>query len=148
MKSLLILVFIFVFVSTNSVIISQNKDFVVGAAIGFYGVHIEGDINEMYSSSNGTFWGHGGLSIALNVKRDFTKNMYGTFELRAIQKGSIYEFVSPYGTQAFEVIKLRYIEIPLLIGVKINLKKKYLLAETGFAYARMISSKMLVNDLK
>lgn len=79
-----ILIFLFVFVSTNSAIISQNKDFVVGAAIGFYGVHIEGDINEMYSSSNGTFWGHGGLSIALNVKRDFTKNVYGTFELRAI----------------------------------------------------------------
>lgn len=120
----------------------------MGAAVGFYGVHINGEINEMYSSSNGTLWGNGGLSIALNVKRDFTKNVYGAFELRAIQKGSIYEFVTFYGTQAFEVIKLRYIEIPVLVGVKINLNKRYLLAETGFAYARMISSKMLVNDLK
>ncbi len=125
---------------------SQNREFIVGSMVGFYGIHIEGGIKEMYSPSNGTISGTGGLSIGFNVKRNFSKNIYGVFDLRYIRKGSIFEFLNPYGMQAFVSIKLDYIEIPLLIGFKINLKKKYLFTESGFAYGKMISSKMLVSE--
>ncbi len=125
---------------------SQNHEFIVGALMGFYGIHIEGDVENLYSSSNGTFWGTGGFSAGLNVKRNFSKNIYGAFEIRYIRKGSLYEFISIVGTQAYESIRLDYIEFPLLFGFRINLKKKHLFAETGFAYARLINSKMLVSD--
>jgi hypothetical protein len=126
---------------------AQDNEFIVGAALGFYGVHITGDIAEMYSSTNGDISGTGGLSFGLNVKHDFSKSIYGAFEIRYSQKGSIYRFTTSYGTNAFERIYLNYIEVPVLIGFKIELKKKYLLAETGFAYARLVSSKMDVSDL-
>jgi len=136
---------LFLFVSSID-LQSQNKEFIVGGMIGFYGIHIEGDVENLYSSSNGTFWGTGGFSAGFNVKRYFSKNIYGAFELRYIRKGGLYEFVSNVGIQAYESIKLDYIEFPLLFGVKANLKKKYLLIETGLAYARLINSKMLVSD--
>ncbi len=127
---------------------SQNKEFIVGAIMGFYGIHIEGDVEHLYSSSDGTFWGTGGFSGSLNVKRDFTKSIYGAFEIRYSIKGSLYEFISDVGLQAYETIKLHYIEFPLIFGVKTNLKKRYLLLETGIAYARLVNSKMLVSDFK
>jgi len=106
--------------------------------MGFYGIHIEGDVEHLYSSSDGTFWGTGGFSAGLNVKRYFSNNIYGAFELRYSRNGGLYEFISPVGTQAYESVKLDYIEFPLLFGVKANLKKKYLLIETGMAYANKI----------
>jgi len=118
----------------------------MGAMIGFYGIHIEGDVAHLYSSSNGTFWGTGGLSAGLNVKRNFSKNIYGAFEIRYIRKGGLYEFISNIGLQAYETIKLQYIEFPIIFGFKANLKIKYLLVETGLAYARLINSKMMVSD--
>jgi len=125
---------------------SQDRDFVAGTALGFYGIHIQGDIREMYSSTSGTIWGTGGLSFGLNVKRHLTNSLYGALELRYARKGSLYEFVTIHGTQGFESIKLDYIELPLLLGIRIKLKKRYLLFETGFAYARLIKAKMLVNS--
>jgi len=117
----------------NPDIKSQNREFIVGGMIGFYGIHIEGDVENLYSSSDGTFWGTGGFSAGLNVKRNFSKDISGAFEIRYIRKGGLYEFISNVGTQAYESIRLDYIEFPLLFGVKANLKKKYLLIETGLA---------------
>jgi outer membrane protein with beta-barrel domain len=141
-------ILIIIIFTINSSTISQNRDFIVGSIIGLYGVHIEGEIMEVYSSSNGELSGPCGLSIGLNVKRNFSNNIFGAFELRYISKGSIFEFISNYGTPIYEVIRLNYIEIPILFGTKINLGKKYLLFETGLSYARWINSKMLVSDLK
>ncbi len=125
---------------------SQNREFIVGSMVGFYGIHIEGEIEEMYSHSNGAISGMGGLSFGFNVKRSFSENIYGVFDLRYIRKGGLFEFLNPYGLQAFVSINLDYIEIPLLIGFKINLKKKYVFAESGLAYAKMLSSKMLASE--
>ena len=112
---------------------AQNREFVVGVMLGFYGIHIEGNVEQLYSSSNGTFWGTGGISAGLNVKRNFSKGFYGAFEIRYSKKGGLYEFISSYNTQAYESIKLQYIEFPILLGVKANLKQKYFLLETGLA---------------
>jgi len=138
---------IILLLTTGQDLLSQKNEFVVGAALGFYGVHITGDIQEMYSPTNGDISGTGRISIGLNVKHDFGKNVYGALEIRYSHKGSIYRFTTSYGTNAFERIYLHYIEIPVMMGVKINLKNKYLLAETGFSFARLVSSKMDVSDL-
>jgi hypothetical protein len=131
----------------SSVVRSQNKEFIVGAVIGFYGIEIKGDIKNMYSPTHGKVWGTGALSAGLNVKHNFSKIIYGALEIRYIHKGSIYEFISNEGSRAFESIRLNYFEIPVSIGFTIKLKKKHLLIETGFAYARMFSSKMLLSSL-
>ena len=127
---------------------SQNKEFIVGGMIGFYGIHIEGDVKQLYSSSNGTFWGTGGFSTGLNVKYNFSKSIFGAFEMRYSKKGGLYEFISNVGLQAYESIKLQYIEFPVLFGINANLKKRYLLIETGLAYSRLINAKLLVSDFK
>lgn len=145
MKKKLVLLTIILFAQAN--VFSQNKEFIVGVLVGFYGVHIQGDIDEVYSPTNGDFYGTGGLSGGFNVKRYFSKTVYGEFEIRYIRKGSIYDFVTDYGIQAFESIRLDYIELPLLVGFKINFKKKYLLIETGLAYGRKVYSRMEISDL-
>jgi len=144
LKSLLISIVITL--AANSVAMSQNREFTVGTIIGFNGVHIQGEIKDIYSPSNGKLWGTGGFSFGFNVKREFSKNTYGAFEMRYSRKGSLYEFITICGTRGYESIRLDYIELPILFGLKINLNKKYLFFETGLSYARLINSKMSVND--
>jgi hypothetical protein len=143
----LICLFIVAFFTMTFLIRAQNNEFLVGAVIGFYGIENKGDIKSMYSQSNGTISGTGGFSFGLNVKHDFSKNIYSALELRYIRKGSIYTFITTFGTMSWESIKLNYIEIPLLAGLRINLKKKPLFVETGIAYAMVLSSKVLVSEL-
>jgi len=131
----------------SSVAKSQNREFIIGSLIGFYGIENKGEIKDMYSQSNGKVWGTGGISAGLNVKHGFSKNSYGALEIRYIRKGSIYEFISSTGMGASESIHLNYFEIPLSFGLTIKLKKKYLLFEAGLAYARMFSSKMVISSL-
>jgi len=92
--------FLFLSLTITQVAKSQNGEFVVGAAVGIYGIHIVGDIDKMYSQTGGEMSGTGGYSIGFNVKRYFSKNTYGAFELRYIRKGSIYEFITSVGTVA------------------------------------------------
>jgi hypothetical protein len=128
---------------------SQNRDFIVGSLIGFYGIENRGDIQDAYYPlSNGSISGNGGLSYGLNVKHDLSKHIYGAIELRYCRKGSIYTFLSTNGTQSFHAIRLDYIEIPLSIGFKIKMKKKTLFAETGLAYARLFSSRMKIGEIQ
>jgi hypothetical protein len=134
------------FYSSGSSAHAQNKRFIAGSMVGFYGIHIQGDIREMYSSTNGIIWGTGGYSFGLNVKRYFGNSFYGGLELRYMRKGSLFEFITSHGTQGFESIKLDYIEIPLVAGIVLQLKRKYLLIESGIAYARLFKARMLVND--
>jgi len=115
--------------------------------IGFYGVHINGDIYDVYSPTNGKVSGKGGLSFGLNARRDFSEKIYGAFELRYMRKGSVYEFVSPYGSQAYESIVLHYIEVPLIFGYKVPVRKKSVLLEAGLVYGRLVSPEMSVSDL-
>jgi hypothetical protein len=139
----LILTFLISFASSYA----QDREFVVGSMIGFYGIHQMGEIESLYSQTAGDVGGTGDLSLGLNVRRDISQRFFLAFELRYIRKGSIYSFISNYSTQAFESIRLDYIEIPFLTGYKIPISKKYLIAETGIAYARLVSSKMMISDL-
>lgn len=143
-KSVLILsIFIF---AIHFIGLSQKQEFILGPFIGFYGVHVEGEIENMYSPTNGTISGNGGLSFGLNVKRYFSKTIYAELELRYMQKGSIYQFTTSYGTSAFETLHLDYIEIPILFGMDIKLKKKRLFFETGIAYGVLVRSELAVSE--
>jgi len=133
--------------SVNTAVISQNKDFVMGAFMGFYGIENRGDIKDMYSNINGNISGTGGLSFGINVKHDFSKNIFGALELRYIRKGSIKTILTSTGSRSWESIRLDYIEAPLLAGIKINTKKKPYFIETGFAYARLFKARVLVSEL-
>ena len=136
------LLFLLFFLATPPVK-SQNKAFIAGAFIGFYGIEIKGQIKDMYSP--GKISGKGGFSFGFNVKRDFSKKFYGALEMRYIQKGSINTIITYAGSQSWEAIHLGYIEVPLSVGLKIKLKKKQLYFESGLAYARMIISKMMLS---
>ncbi|MBU8893372.1 MAG: PorT family protein [Bacteroidales bacterium] len=129
-----------------STVFAQKKGFEAGIFFGLNGIHIEGDNEVLYNSSNGTIWGTGGISAGLSVKRGFARNLYWSFDLRYIRKGSIYEFTNVQGVRDFESIKLDYAELPVLIGYKTNIGKRYLYIEMGAAVAKLLNSEKLVSD--
>jgi Outer membrane protein beta-barrel domain len=125
---------------------TQKRGFDAGIFFGLNGIHIEGDNEVLYNSSNGTIWGTGGLTAGLTVKRTFVENFYWSFDLRYIRKGSIYEFTNVLGIQDFESIKFDYAELPVLIGYKAELEKRYLYLELGAAIAKLLNSQKLISD--
>ncbi len=44
---------------------SQSDEFIIGPILGFHGIEINGDIESVYSASNGYVTGTGGLSFGL-----------------------------------------------------------------------------------
>lgn len=141
-KSFIILLILFTCIYSKA----QNKGFTAGASLGFYGIHINGEINKFYSPTHGIYWGTGGLSFGLNVKRNIAKKTYASLELRYSRKGSLYEFITNKATKGFESIRLDYIELPVLVGYKMNLNQKHLFLETGIAFSRLTYSRMEVNN--
>lgn len=127
----------------------QQRKFIGGVLLNFNGIEFKGNAVQYWTSTNQTTRIDGtlGLSAGLFVKREFAKKIYSTFELRYIRKGSIYEFISPYGTQAFQTVSLKYVEIPLLFGYKFKPYKRTFYLESGIAFAKLISSKIEENDL-
>lgn len=126
--------------------VAQKKGFDASVFLGFNGIHIEGDTEVLYNSTNGTVWGSLGITAGVAVKRDFTKNFYWTFDLRYIRKGSIYDFTNIYGLPDHELIKFDYAELPVLIGYNVRLEKRYLYFELGAAIAKLLNSEKLVSD--
>ncbi len=124
----------------------QPRNFIGGIFFNANGIHIVGDDNAYWQNSNGTVWGGGGLSAGLSVKHYLNKNYYLNFELRYIQKGSVYEYLSQQSAQSFKVLRLNYIELPVSIGHKLKTNKKSYFIETGFAYAKSFSSRVKIND--
>ena len=147
MKLKLFCIFLFPALMMASGVRSQNKEFIMGSVIGFYGIENTGDIKEMYPQSHGNISGTGGLSAGLNVRHDLSKNIYAALEIRYIRKGSIKTIITNDGSRSWEAIKLDYVEIPFLTGLTISTKKKPLFIETGFAYARLFSPRVSINSL-
>ena len=59
----------------------------------------------------------------------------------------MYEFINNYGQREFESLKLKYVEMPVLIGFKGQTKKRNYLIETGFSVAKLINSELLFKEL-
>ena len=138
--------FIIVFISITIFSFAQKKNFNASIFLGFNGIHIEGDNEVLYNSTNGTIWGTGGITGGISVKRNFTNSLYWTFDLRYIRKGSIYEFTNIQGVQDFESIKLYYAELPVLIGYTSNTRKYNIYLELGASVAKLMNSEKLISD--
>lgn len=130
----------------STTVIAQQKGFDAGIFLGVNGIHIEGQNEVLYNSTNGIIWGTGGLSAGLEIKRRFSKKFYWKFDLRYIRKGSVYEFTNIQGVQDFESIKLDYAELPVMGGYQIMLSKRFLYIEGGFAVAKLLNSEKLISD--
>ena len=133
-------------IATLSRTFSQSDKFVAGIFLNGNGIHIVGDDEIFWQSSNGIIWGGGGLSGGVSVKRNLTETIYLNLEIRYIQKGSNYEYQSQSTGQSFEVLRFNYFEIPVLLGYTFNINKKNYYFETGFGIARMFSSKMKISE--
>lgn len=136
--------FLLIFISNFS--FSQKRGFDAGVFFGLNGIHIEGDNEVLYNSNNGTVWGRLGATAGITVKRDFAKNFYWTFDLRYIQKGSIYDFTNVYGLPDFEHIKFDYAELPVLVGYNVRLEKRFMYFEIGAAIAKLLNSQKIISD--
>lgn len=141
-----IIIFFSLLLLVNFSIISQNRNFEASVFAGCYGVHIEGQNEVIYNSTDGVVWGTLGYSAGLSVKRSFSKKFYWTFDLRYIRKGSIYDFTNIYGLPDHELIKFDYAELPVLIGYKVKLEKRHLYFELGAAISKLLNSEKLVSD--
>ncbi|MFW5721339.1 MAG: outer membrane beta-barrel protein, partial [Bacteroidota bacterium] len=127
-------------------IFCQPHHFIGGIFFNANGIHVEGDNKIYWQNSNGKIWGGGGLSAGLSIKHYLHKKYYLNLELRYIQKGSVYEYLNQYATQSFEVLRLNYMELPVSVGYKLKTNKKNHFIESGFAYAKLFSSKVKMND--
>ena len=85
----------------HSDMVSQSSGFRAGVLFNANGIHIQGQDDTYWSVSSGTVWGTGDLSAGGFVKRNFSDHFYTSLELRYIQKGSLYEFLTDNGLQVF-----------------------------------------------
>jgi hypothetical protein len=75
-------------------------------------------------------------STGIYVKRNFYKNLYGTFELRYSQKGNS----NKLNRDGVVSVRLNYLETPLLFGYSLNTKKNKVYFELGLALGQLINS--------
>lgn len=126
---------------------AQEHVFRPGIFVNLNGIQIEGDNDIYWDSSYGKIWGTGGISYGAFVTYDRFKKIVGTLELRYIRKGSLYEFTNEFGQRDFENLKLKYLEMPILMGFKSNTRKHEFLIETGIACAMLINPELLYDEL-
>lgn len=141
-KAILIFSFLIVFLSIQA----QEHVFRPGILLNFNGIHIEGDNNRFWDSADGSVYGGGGVSFGAFVTYDSYKKLIGTLELRYIRKGSIYEFKNNFAQRDFEELNLKYIEMPVLIGLNGKIKNIKTVLETGIGIARLINSAVHFDD--
>ncbi len=127
---------------------AQQKGFIGGAFFNVNGIEFQGEEAEFWDEpTTKNIGGTLGMSAGLFVKRELPGNLSASMELRYIRKGSIYGFVSQYGTQAFETMYLSYAEVPLLVGYKFNTRYRTFYLESGPAIATLFSSGFVYNHL-
>lgn len=121
---------------------AHNNPFGASVSVSANGIQFEGNTNQFWENNSGTVWGGAGISAGGRVHTSFHKKIYFGFGLRYTQKGSIYEYTSDFGTPAYEVCRLNYIEAPIIIGTNCKLNKKIFKLETGIAYGKMFLSSL------
>lgn len=119
----------------------QVNKFVGTVFFNANGIHITGNDKGYWQSSSGSIFGGGGISGGICVKRNLNKKIYFNFEMRYIQKGSVYTYLNEYGTESDELLRLNYLEIPIQLGYIFKRNKKEFLFETGFGFARLFNTK-------
>ena len=125
---------------------AQQDRFIGGVLLNFNGIEFKGNTTQFWNGPSSEISGTLGFSAGLFVNRELSKSIYTKLEIRYIEKGSIYEFTSQYGSEAFQSVSLKYVEIPLLLGYKIKPFKKTYYLECGFGFAKLISSGVEENN--
>ena len=136
LKSVIIIIFYF----NTFFVFCQPKNFVGGMFLNFNEIYLVGGNDTYWQETNGYISGAIGLSTGLSVNRYLNNNYFFNFEIRYVQKGSIYEYHIHDTTRFLEVLRLNYIEVPISIGYKWNIHKRDIFIESGFAYAKLFSS--------
>jgi hypothetical protein len=139
------LLFLFMGILCN--VYAQQNRFIGGIILDLNGIGLLGNTGQYWNSpTENDGEGHGGISYGLFVKREFTKKVYSTLEVRYTTKGSYYGYTSLYGTPASESLTLNYIEFPILFGYKFKPFKKTYYMECGIEFSKLINSKIETNE--
>lgn len=125
---------------------TQQREFIAGVFFNANGIEIVGENDIFWQSVNGKIWGGGGVSAGMEVKMPLKKRLDLGIEIRYIQKGSTYEYINQFGMQSYEVLRLNYIEIPIMLGYTFYVNKKDYTFSTGPGFARRFSSKMKIDE--
>lgn len=99
--------------------------------MGGNGIAIKGD-KEIH-------WGTGGLTLGAYVNTYFSDRLSLQLEMKYIRKGSIYVYNNVFGLEDYELLKLNYIEIPLVSHYYFKANERGFYLEGGFAYAYLFS---------
>jgi len=119
---------------TSNLLVSQESVFSGGLLAGLNGIQIAGDKEEK--------WGAGGFTAGIFVNSKIVKRFALQLEFKYIQKGSIHPYVNEYGFQDWEVLRLHYIELPLLIDYSLQKKTNNILTQGGIAYAYLFNKSL------
>ncbi|NOX48540.1 MAG: PorT family protein [Chlorobi bacterium] len=122
-------------------LIAQHKKFDAGIFFNINANTISRKDRSLMRSPAGKGFA-GGMSVGASIKRMFSPHFQGGFELRYIKKGSLYNTAQGEG-----LLKLNYIEIPVLIGYSFFPDKVNIILESGFAVAKMFQSDKSINLL-
>jgi len=123
----LFLISIFISIGSSA----QEHPFNAGMLIGGNGIEIKGD-KEMH-------WGSGGLTLGAYVNTFFSKRFALQLETKYIRKGSIYVYNNVFGLEDYEILKLNYIELPLVSQYYFKANERCFFIEGGFSYAYLFS---------
>ncbi len=138
---------IILFVSINAFGYAQSEKFVAGVMMNVNGIELQGQTDLLWKNVDGTVWGGLGSSFGIHVSKEFRKHYFVKFEIRYIQKGSVYEYVNEFASQKIDMFKLNYIETPLSFGLLFPQSKKIASLEAGLSVARMFSSKTQIDEI-
>lgn len=139
-------VIIIIFYFNTIFVFCQPNNFVGGMFLNFNGIDLVGGNDIYWQETNGYIGGAIGFSTGLSVNQYLHEKYYLNFEIRYIQKGSVYEYLIQDNTRLLEVLRLNYIEVPISIGRKFNIYKRDIFIESGFAYAKLFSSENKINE--
>ena len=134
---------IFIILSTN--LLAQKTNFDAGMFININAMDISRkDHNGIQAPAGKGF--AGGFSIGASVKKKFESGIQTGFEIRYISKGSKYqEYIN--SQQVSGILKLNYIELPVLIGYTFSKEKINLILESGFGFAKLFQSEQSIQYL-
>ena len=121
--------------------LAQNKKFDAGIFFNINANTVSRKDNNSVRAPAGSGFA-GGMSLGISAKRMLSTHLHGTLELRYIGKGSMYNLAQGRG-----LLKLNYIEIPVLIGYSFLPDNANIILESGFAIAKLVLSEASVNSL-
>ena len=121
--------------------LAQNKKFDAGIFFNINANTISREDNNLVQAPAGSGFA-GGTSLGISAKSMLNTHLHGHFDLRYIGKRSQYNLAQGRG-----LLKLNYIEIPVLIGYSFLPDNANIILESGFAIAKLVLSEASISTL-